>query len=445
VRPPNVVFTHWRGRDEYPIGPPAAWHGIQINSTVAKDLQAYEDANIPPGIFHFDRPWAVGSEGYGDFVFDPQRFPNAPAMLQEMRRVGWKLQVWISPWELDAAAQYARDHGYLAPHSPRALDHTNPDAVAWQQQRLVTFLTGSEGKYVDGFFLDRGDEGDVTSTAADVYHDGRTGREVHNAYPVLYERMVRRALVRARPRRRGVDTAWMISRPSYTGSQGLTMRWPGDTHSREGLIIPEIMQTSPSTDKGLRSYLIGMQRAAFMGTAYIGSDIGGYSQWIDKDLYARWIEVGALSPLMRFHGQGAAPWDANPGGTMDPALLKIYRRYVLLHHALAPTLARLSGVAHARGTPIVRPLVFRWNTATARNAWDEWLIGDELLAAPVWRSGDRSRSVWLPPGKWVSVWSPKTLLRGPKQLTVDAPIDQVPLYVRAGSALQSTVVRALTR
>lgn len=444
VRPPNVVFTHWRGRDEYPIGPPATWHGIAINASVAKDLRAYENAHIPPGIFHFDRPWAIGSEGYGDFMFDPQRLPNAAAMLKEMRRVGWKIEVWMAPWVLDAPGQYARAHGYLAPRSDRALDLTNPDAVAWQQQRVVSFLTGPEGKYVDGLFLDRGDEGDVSSNATDIYHDGRTGREIHNAYPALYERMMRQALLKARPLRHGVDTGWMISRPSYTGSQGLTMRWPGDTHSREGVIIPEVKQTTPSTDKGLRSVLITIQRAAFMGTAYIGSDTGGYSEWTDKDLYARWIEVSALSPLMRFHGQGAAPWDANADGTMDQNLLKIYRRYVLFHDALAPTLGHLADVAHAHGTPIVRPLVFRWNTPAARNAWDEWLVGDDLLAAPVWRSGARSRSVWLPPGKWASVWSPKTIVRGPQQLTVDVPLDQVPMYVRAGSPLLRTISRAIS-
>ncbi|MFN8036934.1 MAG: glycoside hydrolase family 31 protein [Acidimicrobiia bacterium] len=445
VLPPDVVFTHWRGRDEYPVGPPASWHGIQINATVARDLAAYEQHHIPPGIFHFDRPWAVGSEGYGDFRFDPQRFPNVVAMLKEMRRAGWRIQVWISPWVLDAPGQYAREHGYLAPRSQRALDLTNPDAVAWEQQRIVDFLRGPEGRYVDGVFLDRGDEGDVTSGVNDVYHDGRTGREVHNAYPVLYERMVREALLRARPARHGRAAVWMISRPAYTGSQSLTMRWPGDTHSREGLLIPEVEETSPSTDKGLRSYLISMQRAAFMGTAYIGSDTGGYSDWTDKDLYARWVEVSALSPLMRFHGKGPAPWDAGPGGTVDPELLAIYRRYVALHHALAPTLAGLAAVAHARGTPIVRPLVFRWNTQRARDAWDEWMIGDDMLAAPVWRSGERSRSVWLPPGRWVSAWSPKQVLRGPEELTVDVPLDQVPLYVKAGSPLLRTVVRAVSR
>ncbi len=437
VRPPDAVFTHWHGRDEDPVGTPVQWHGIPINPTVAKDLAAYERARIPPGIFHFDRPWAVGTEGYGDLVWDPARFPNAQRMLAEMRRVGWKIEVWVSPWVLDAPNAYARAHGYLAPNSTRALDLTNPDAVAWEERRIVAFLRGPEGRYVDGFFLDRGDEADVSSQATDIYHDGRSGREIHNAYPVLYERMFHDALVKARGTTHGNANGWLLARPSYTGSQAYVVRWPGDTHSRTGVLIPEQPETSASTDKGLRSYLISMQRAAFMGTDFIGSDTGGYSQWNDKDLYARWIEVSALSPLMRFHGKGATPWDANADGTTDTTLLEIYRRYVRLHHALAPTLEHLAAGAHTNGAPIIRPLVFEWNTTTAREAWDEWLVGRDLLVAPVWRSGSRSRTVWIPPGKWTDVWHPHTTIVGPRKLTVDVPLDHIPLYTRAGSGLST--------
>ncbi len=437
-RPPDPVFTTWRGRDEYRSGPTAEWHGITINADVARDLQAYDDHHIPPGVFHFDRPWAVGQEGYGDFRFDPVRFPNAEQMLAEMQKAGWHMEVWTSPWAIGPLGEEAKVKGFLAPNSPRALDLTHPDARAWIKGKLVAFLRGPEGRYIDGFFMDRGEEGDVTSQATDVYHDGRTGREVHNDYVVLFDRLWREAMDEARPDGSG----WLIARGAYTGSQAFVMRWGGDTHSREGILIPEQPETTPVTDKGLRSVLISIQRAAFMGTAYWGSDIAGYSDWsggdreFGRELYQRWVEVGAASPLMRFHGKGPAPWDAGPGGTLDAELLGTYRRYVELHAQLAPYLGRLADENHRTGLTLVRPLVFTWPTeAAARNRWDEWTLGPDVLVAPVWRVGDRERSVWFPPGRWVDWWD-GTVTQGPVERTVAAPVDRLPLYVREGGAVR---------
>ncbi len=431
--PPQEVFLHWRGRDEYPVATASAWHGVSMNSTVAEDLQAYDDYGIPVGVFHFDRPWAVGPEGYGEFTFDPERLPNASSMLAAMSDAGWKSDVWVSPWAIGALGAEARAAGYLAPNSPRAIDLTNPDAVEWLQGKLAAFLSGPEGRYVDGFFMDRADEPDVSSTAGDIYADGRNGRQVHNDYPLLFQRAMRELIDQQRP-----DTGFLIARPAYTGSQSMVMRWGGDTHSRNGVIVPERPDLlGASTDLGLRSVLISIQRAAFMGTPYWGSDIGGYSEWTDPEVYARWIEVGAASPLMRFHGQGAAPWDLPPGPERDE-LLTIYKRYVLLHHALQPYLVGLAQEANRDGDTLVRPLVYLWpDEGGARNRWDEWMLGDDLLVAPVWRSGARERSVWFPPGRWADFWDRSQVVEGPAERTITVPLDELPLYVRDGSELLS--------
>ncbi len=429
--PPDEVFLHWRGRDEYPVASPATWHGVTMNSTVAKDLQAYDDYGIPVGIFHFDRPWAVGQEGYGAFTFDPERLPNASSMLGAMDDAGWKSEVWVSPWAIGDLGAEAKAANYLAPNSPRAIDLTNPDAVAWLQDKLGAFLDGPEGRYIDGFFMDRGDEPDVSSTAEDIYADGRNGRQVHNDYPLLFQAAMRTVMDERRS-----GTGFLIARPGYTGSQSMVMRWGGDTHSRNGVIIPERPDLlGDSTDLGLRSVLISIQRAAFMGTPYWGSDIGGYSEWTDPEVYARWIEVGAASPLMRFHGQGAAPWDLPPGPERDE-LLAIYKRYVLLHHSLQPYLIDLAHEANDDGDTLVRPLVFLWpDEPGARNRWDEWMLGDDLLVAPVWKSGARERSVWFPPGRWVNFWNRDQVVEGPTEQTIQVPLDELPLYIRDGSPL----------
>ena len=170
-----------------------------------------------------------------------------------------------------ALGDEAKALNYLAPNSTRAIDLTNPDADHWLQRKLADFLDGPEGMYVDGFFMDRGDEPDVPSTAEDIYADGRNGRQVHNDYPLLFQDAMSELMEERR-----LGSGFLIARPAYTGSQSMVMRWGGDTHSRNGVIIPERPDLlGASTDLGLRSVLISIQRAAFMGTPYWGSDIGG--------------------------------------------------------------------------------------------------------------------------------------------------------------------------
>ncbi|MEX2238046.1 MAG: TIM-barrel domain-containing protein [Dehalococcoidia bacterium] len=430
--PPREIFLHWRGRDVLPPGATVEVDGVAVNPTLADDLLSYERYGIPVGTYHFDRPWAVGEQGYGDFVFDPNRFPNASEMLRVMTDRGWLPQVWVSNWAIDIRGQEARAAGYLAPGSDRAIDFTRPRAVEWLQAGLTDFLAGDEGRHVNAFFADRSDEGDVPSDADDVYDDGRNGRQVHNAYPVEYVKALHDVIHESRP-----DTGWVVSRAAYAGSQRYGATWGGDTHSREGATIPETPDTGPSTDLGLRSVLISMQRCAFMGLPYWGSDIGGYSDFADREVFARWIQVGALSPLMRFHGKGTkAPWDMPTEPRFDQEVLDMYKRYVELHHSLQDYLYDLAQAAHDTGAPLVRPLVFNYpDEPKALDRWDQWLLGDDLLVAPVWRSGERSRSVYFPAERWVDWWDRARVIAGPLEQQEQAPLDHLPLFAREGSPL----------
>jgi len=428
---PAYAFRHWRGRDELAPGPPVRVDGVAMNPVVAEDLLQYERLGIPPpGVYHFDRPWATGPEGYGELRFDHRRFPNAEAMLRVLADRGSHLDVWVSNWAIGARGQEARRLGYLAPGSDRAIDFTDDDAAQWFRDGLTAFLRSPEGSHVDGFFVDRSEEGDVPSTAEDIWADGRNGRQLHNAYPLLLQGNVRDVLEAERP-----EDGFAIARASYTGTQALVATWGGDTHSRTGIQIPEAPPSGASTDLGLRSVLISIQRAAFLGLPFWGSDIGGYSDFADREVFARWIEVGAASPLMRFHGKGNdAPWDMPTRPRYDRQMIDLYRRYVVLHDSLQPYLVDLGEEAVRTGLTPVRPLVFSWpDEAGARDRWDEWMLGPDLLVAPVWQSGARQREVWFPPGRWIDVWDRDLVIEGPTTRTVDAPLDTMPLYAADGS------------
>jgi alpha-glucosidase (family GH31 glycosyl hydrolase) len=398
---------------------------------LADDLLSYERYGIPVGVYHFDRPWAVGAEGYGDFFFDPARFPSPPDMLHTMVARGWHVLVWASPWAIGTRGDEARAKGYLAPGGDgvRDLDFTNPEAVAWLQGELHQFLTGPEGRYVDGFFLDRGDE-TQPSRAEDVYRDGRNGRQVHNAYAVLYAKAFREALDEARG-----GSGFQFARAAFTGEQVYAAKYGGDTHNRDGLEIPEVPNTGAPTDNGLRSAIISLQRCAFMGIPYWGSNVGGISDIADRENFARWLEVGAAMPIMFVFGKGThAPWSMPNEPHFDQELLDIYRRSVLLHHALGDYLYSLAEVAHRTGLPVGRPLVFRDpDDPATKDRWDEWMLGDDLLVAPVWQSGVRSRQIYLPAGRWIDFWDRSRTLEGPVEFTESVALDRLPLFAAAGS------------
>ncbi len=441
--PPRHVFRHWRGIDVHPIDTPIDVHGIAINSTAAMDLAIYEEHGVPPGNYRFDRPWTVGDLGFEQWTFDPQRFPNAEEMLAILEQRGWHMHVFTAPWALGRLGDEAEEMGYLAPNSDRgsasvvfgvSVDFTNADAVAWYKGNVLDFLAGPEGRYIDGFVMDRADERDVRSNLDDIWFDGRNGRQIHNWYPVAYARIYREIIDEARPR-----DGYLLARAGYTGSQAYVMRWGGDTHGRDGFAIPEVEFTpeeSPSTDLGLRSVLISVQRAAFMGTPFWGSDIGGYNGWLDREVYARWIQVGFASPLMRFHGRDDSPWNAPPDDTFDQELMDIYRGYIQLRHAMNDYLVAAARQAVESGLPMVRPLVFRWPAEQgARDRWDQWMLGDDLLVAPLWRSGARDRTVWIPPGEWVDFWNRRSIVEGPVEIVASAPLAKLPMWCRPGSPL----------
>jgi alpha-glucosidase (family GH31 glycosyl hydrolase) len=303
------------------------------------------------------------------------------------------------------------------------LDVTNPAARAWFRDKLSAFVAAND---LDGIKLDRGEER-IASAAADVWADGRTGREVRNDYPTLQAQMHHDALAAAHP-----DGDFVLfSRPGYAGTQQWSIFWGGDIPGSEDFGLGK------STDLGLRSAIISQQRAAFMGFPIWGSDTGGYYEFKDREVFARWIEFSTFSGIMEIGGTGNhAPWDMPTEPRYDQELIDIYRRYTDERIRLHPYIVAAAREA-AHGMPIVRPLVFHdRKDAKLRDRWDQYLFGPDLLVAPVWRSGERRREIYFPRGRWRSYWDPDEHVKGPRTKTVDVPLDVIPVYVRGDAEVR---------
>jgi len=420
IVPPSWVFLPWRWRDEnrnlgtFYDGTPAM---VPYNSQLVEDVLMYQALDIPLGTMWIDRPWAIGPRGYDDFTWDTSRLPNPPGMIQWLRSRNIKLLLWIAPWVQGRMAEDAERLNYLMPDLAYQgdlphVDFTNPAATAWWQG----YLTRLVDQGIAGFKMDRADER-VPYDSAHQTFDGRSTREVRNDYPRLYAGAASQALAS----RRGTDFI-LLPRAAYTGSQALAAFWSGDL---------------PTSMWGLRDAIVAAQRAAIMGFSSWGSDIGGYSGPPDREVMARWIEFGCFTPIMEV-GPTAnrAPWDMPTDPAYDTQLIAILRTFSVLHQRLQDYTAQYAQIAHDTGVSIVRPLFVEFpDDGQAWDRWDEFFYGDDVLVGAVWQKGEIQMPMYLPAGEWRNAWNPSDVVRGPQTVTVDTPLERIPIYVRATSTI----------
>ena len=430
--PPRWGFRHLRWRDEHHSGAPARLDGVDMNAELVDDVTMYETLGIPVGNYEFDRPWTSGTTnhdqpGFTSFSFEAERFPNSDAMLAALQRRGYHAFVFVAPWALGDNAVDAEQLGYYAPRSDLLIDYTNPAAVTWWTRKVQSLVDlGITGLKLDRSEFERTELPVVPDQATDVFADGRNGRELKNGYTLEYARVHFDAM---NARLGGNFVNYL--RAGYAGSQRYGIFWGGDTPGTTNFGIGQ------STDLGLRSVILSLAHVAFMGFPIWGSDTGGYYEFGDRDVFARWLELSAVCPLMEIGGGGThAPWDMPTEPHYDTEMIEIYRRYVTLHHELVPLIYSLALGAHTSGRPLARPLVFDFpSDPMVADLWDEFLLGHDLLVAPLWQIGARRRQVYLPHGIWIDFWNPAQRITGPATVTVDAPLDRLPLYVRAGGIL----------
>jgi alpha-glucosidase (family GH31 glycosyl hydrolase) len=245
---------------------------------------------------------------------------------------------------------------------------------------------------------------------------------MHNLYPVLYQQAVREAVdafQQAHPDR----SFWFFNRAGYTGSTGY-----------EGGNFPGDEATDFSVSSGLQSLAPDMLNRGLAGAYGYGTDIGGFLDILSgkttKELFIRWTEWAALSPIFRVHGARSG---THTPYSFDQETLDTYRQLARLRQRFQPLIASTWANAANTGTPLTRPV---WLAApTDPRAWaadQEWMLGPDLLVAPVVTKGATQRSVYIPPGCWKRQDNPGTYT-GPIEITVDAPLTDLPYFARCNT------------
>jgi alpha-glucosidase len=328
---------------------------------------------------------------------------------------------------------YALAHGYVATHSDGSpytfisnfnddaamIDFTNPAAVRWWQSRITAALNLG----ADGFMQDFGEQ----VLTGMHFHDGSTGVTMHNRLPVLYDRATRQAIdayQRTHPKRK----IFFYTRAGYSGT-------PGDA-AYENANFPGDETTDWTRSSGLASQTPDMLNRAIGGAFGFSTDIGGYFdvgpyQATTKELFLRWAEWAALSPMFRLHGSLLAgthtPW------SYDPQTVQIYEQLVALHRRAQPLILKLWRQADQTGIPITRPLWLAYPGDARAAAQDqEWLLGPRVLVAPVVTQGATSVPVYFPRGCWRRP-DTGTTYRGPSSAVVPVTLGQLAYFFTCGT------------
>jgi alpha-D-xyloside xylohydrolase len=435
---------------DVPMLPKSAYGYIQCKQRYSTQAElmavanGYRERHLPIDDLVID--WFTYTK-MGQMDMDPKAWPDPVGMLKQLHAMNYHVMISVWPRFTPGSRYYdlLLKNGWfehLADGTPTNglpydkagsdIDTTNPDAAKWYWSVI------RENYVAKGFDAFWADETEPDLPLNGSYFKIGPGTQYFNVYPLFHTATFYNGM-RADMKER----ALILARDSYLGAQhNGTIFWSSDI--------------SPNWDTLKRQVPTGINFTA-SGMPYWSTDIGGWQglpyshtpahpPLIDPsdardnvghyddypELYVRWFEYGAFQPNFRTHGTREHNEVWSYGKQAEPILEK----YLRLRYQLMPYIYSLGWQAHETGAPFMRGLFLDFpNDPNVANIGDEYMFGPALLVAPVTEQGTTERSVYLPAGcDWYNFWTNERV-RGGQRITVPAPIDTIPIFVRAGSIL----------
>ncbi len=413
-RTPADILAAYIGETGPPIMPPdwafgAAWwrsdphdrpDGLpNAQQIVLSDMRELAQRSIPATMMFLDRPYGSGKFGWGNFDFDSS-FPDPGGMIRDLKAGGIEPLVWVANRAANSLRQEASSRGFIPfdfrDHEWPALSLDSAEARDFLSQKLDIFARMG----IRGFKIDRGDENEMPGS-------------VVNRNPPQFAGLAASVL-----RSHFGDDHLLIARNATDSMLRTVGIWGGDTEANF---------------EGLRRSLVHALRSGLIGYSFWGSDTAGFKGAASKDLWARWLEFSAFSPLMEVH---LCRSDSLLWRDFDDELLAIVSAQAAQHHLLIPSVRTAVFTARTSGVPVMRPLFFDYpDDPRALSVTDEYLYGPSLLVAPVVTENSRSRTVYLPPGTWFRFDAPQRAYSGGASYEVSAQLGEIPVFVKTGSVI----------
>ncbi|MBN1423088.1 glycoside hydrolase family 31 protein [Candidatus Fermentibacteria bacterium] len=403
------------------------------DTEVLRIARTFREKGIPADVIYLDIHYM---DDYRVFTWHPEHFPKPKELLKTLGTMGFKVAVIIDPGikvdtEYPVALQgLAGDHfvkypdgqlyvGEVWPGPSYFPDFSRPATRVW----WGSLFKGLVDLGVRGFWNDMNEPavwGQAFPNEAVFDDEGRgaTGKKMHNLYGFLMAQATYDGVRTLQPALRPL----VITRAGFAGEQRFTSVWTGDNQA-----------TWQHLEMGVRM----LQGMGLSGLPFVGTDVGGFSGTPSPELFARWVQFGAVSPFFRahtHHGSGdQEPW------SFGEEVEEIAKETITRRYAMLPYFYSLFWEAHTTGAPLLRPLF--WHHQDDPLVYDpathtQFLLGEHLLVAPVVREGHDTRRVYLPEGMWLDL-ATEMVHHGPGTIMVDAPLARVPVFLGDGGILVS--------
>jgi alpha-glucosidase len=411
---------------------------------IAADFRRNE---LPADVIQLDIDYM---DGYRVFTWDKIGFPEPGALIADLRKEGFKVVTIVDPGIKADPCYSVYKKGIEKGYFCTLPDGSVYTGAVWPGKAVYPDFSRLEVREwwgnlhdelfkhgVAGIWNDMNEPADFTGNS-EYRPDYTVPNELqartdmgtpvsfsrfHNLYSAGMNLATRAGFRQHKPESRG----FLITRSGYAGLQRNAGVWTGDNCSwweHLAAAVPMLLGLSIS------------------GVSMVGSDTGGFQEDASAQLYARWFSFSAFTPYFRSHTaddtRAHEPW------SFGKNVLDIARHYLNLRYSLIPYIYSAFYRAETAAEPVMKPLFFEWpQDERLAEVNDEYMFGPHLLAAPVSSADTLWRHVYLPQGDWYDFWD-DTLYRGARDQLLAAPIEKMPLFVRAGSILPHEAPRLHT-
>ena len=400
------------------------------DSRVRQIARGFRERRIPCDVIYLDIDYM---EGFRIFTWNKKNFPEPKNLIDDLARDGFKVAVIVDPG-IKADSSYesyltglAGAHflkypdgkvyiGEVWPGKCAFPDFTNPGTRTWWGRQFSVLMDAG----VRGLWNDMNEPSifNVPTKTIDlnVIHDDNGLRSDHAKNHNIYGMQMTRATYDGARLLKPTERPFVLTRATYAGGQRFSAVWTGDNvASWEHLSMAVSMCLNLSIS----------------GHPFVGADIGGFIGYPGGELFARWLQLGVFTPLMRAHSvineKNKEPWEFGEEFT------RINRETINLRYRFLPYIYNTMYAASVSGIPAMQPMVMNY-PEEFQNESSQFMFGNDLLIAPVLSEGATEREVTLPGGMWYDYWSGEKM-NGGRRVTVAAPLSRIPIFIRGGSAI----------